>query len=142
MSGDFRDALRGLSDTFRTLSEVMRSVLRDVDWRDVEEQMDRQMAARARPDDPKSRPWLETGDMKPAERTPFWPYLPDPRKRRGRPKGGVADDDALFAEIDERIAATGEAVQTAVTSILRERGEDSGLNHANYIADLYRLRAK
>lgn len=136
------DALR---HSFGSLAKAMQNI--DTDSVETEEIMKRMRSAKKDPDNPKSMVWeAAVGETTPRAASVFWRHLPDPLKRRGRPKGGaIAADEALFEEMTARIAKTGKAAKTVAREIVNERG---GVEYAeiesrvNYIARLYKQRAK
>ena len=137
----------GTQNALREFSERMAEISRRTDWAEIEEITKRMRAAKDNPDDRKSKIWeTAIGRITPREASLFWRYLPDPLKRRGRPKGGeLANDDAFFEAMEARIKTTGKAAKTVARELIVERG---GVDYAevesrvNYVARLYRQRVK
>lgn len=123
------DGLRRALEALQKAFQVMGTALKPI--AESSETLDRYRAARAlSPDDPKAEPWsvLIDADLTVRQLRKVESYFPDPRARRGRPKGDgpVSTDEALFADLEERVAA-GERPTTAAKALLVDRGVDAGL---------------
>jgi|GEM_PF-4315914 len=110
------------------------------EWcRESEWIMKRYRAAAADPEYEKSKPWLELKHMALSQVRAIVKCLPDPRIKRGRPKGSghVASDKKLISEVG-KLVETGLLPTTAARKVLIERGVSVGLkNKADYIAKKY-----
>ncbi len=111
------------------------------EWsREIEWIMQRYRAAVADPENEKSKPWLELKHMALSQVRAIVKCLPDPRVKRGRPKGSghVVSDKQLISEVG-KLVETGLRPTTAARKVLIERGVRVGLkNRADYIAKQYK----
>jgi len=117
-----------------------------IDWKKVQDILDRYRTARDNPDHPNALPWLGFNELTPRHLATFYDRLRDPRAVWGRPKGTghVVSDAALLEEIERRDPATGE-VKTVVREIIQKHGEPGSAeleSRVNYLARLYRQRVK
>ncbi|AKI00557.1 hypothetical protein IMCC20628_01850 [Hoeflea sp. IMCC20628] len=151
---NFRDRMKNQANGFERFKAQMKAnaaemieASRGIDWQETNEIMKRYRATRDDPENPKSKIWeTAISDKTPREASLFWRYLPDPLKRRGRPKGGMlVAEEALFDEMTARMEATGKHRKTVARELIQERG---GVHHAelenrvNYVARLHGKRVK
>ncbi len=106
--------------------------------------IDRYEASKVTSDIKKKLAWEHIAPMTPLQAMHHWPYLPNPLKVKGRPKGGpVATNDALFARMDS-LVDEGKKPTTAARIVLKEQGVKlhSLKGRADYLVRLWKKRAK
>jgi hypothetical protein len=127
--------LQGMSPppSFEKLRRTIQAIPPEV-WEEADEIHQRYKASLDLPEgDPKREAWEIIGGLTPRAAFKFWRHLPDPLKRRGRPKGSgsVVSNEALLLAVVERERKEGIKRTRAAREVL---GDVAGVkNKADHI---------